>query len=95
MNYIRTEADGQLVFDETTEFLMIPSMLHGFHNTSTETASSVSRRNVYVFHGDVEMPEEEADAVAELLSKEMQAAAELSVPLPAEAKSGRSWYDAK
>ena len=59
MNYIRTEADGQLVFDETTEFLMIPSMLHGFHNTSTETASSVSRRNVYVFHGDVEMPEEE------------------------------------
>ena len=26
MNYIRTEADGQLAFTETTESLMIPSM---------------------------------------------------------------------
>jgi DNA polymerase I-like protein with 3'-5' exonuclease and polymerase domains len=33
--------------------------------------------------------------VAELVSREMQAVAELKVPLQAEAKYGKSWYDAK
>ena len=59
MNYIRTEADGQLAFTETSGSLMIPSMLYGFHNTSTETAVAVSGRDAFVFHGFVDLPEDE------------------------------------
>ena len=43
----------------------------------------------------VECPEEIADAVAELISREMESIAALNVPLTAEAKFGKSWYDAK
>ena len=43
----------------------------------------------------VECPAEIAEGVAELVSREMQAVAELKVPLQAEAKIGESWYDAK
>ena len=43
----------------------------------------------------VECPEELAKQVAELVSREMEQVAELNVPLTAEAKWGKSWYDAK
>ena len=43
----------------------------------------------------VECPEEIADAVSALVSREMAQVAKLSVPLLAEAKWGKSWYDAK
>ena len=43
----------------------------------------------------VECPEPIAPQVAELISREMQAVAQLRVPLVAEAKTGKSWYDAK
>ena len=43
----------------------------------------------------VECPEEIAPQVAELVSREMQDIAVLHVPLTAEAKTGKSWYDAK
>ena len=43
----------------------------------------------------VECPEEIAVQVAGLISEEMQNVAQLSVPLTAEAKFGKSWYDAK
>ena len=43
----------------------------------------------------VECPEAIASQVAELISREMELVAELSVPLTAEAKIGKSWYDAK
>ena len=43
----------------------------------------------------VECPEELASAVAQLVSREMEQVAQLSVPLVAEAKFGKSWYDAK
>ena len=43
----------------------------------------------------VECPEEIAAQVAELVSREMQGIAALNVPLTAEAKTGKSWYDAK
>ena len=43
----------------------------------------------------VECPEGIAEQVAALVSKEMQGVAELAVPLTAEAKYGKSWYDAK
>ena len=43
----------------------------------------------------VECPDEIAAQVADLVSKEMQNVAQLTVPLTAEAKFGKSWYDAK
>ena len=43
----------------------------------------------------VECPEEIADAVSALVSREMAQVAKLSVPLLAEAKWGKSWYEAK
>ena len=43
----------------------------------------------------IECPEEIAPQVAALISKEMEQAAKLSVPLLAEAKWGNSWYEAK
>ena len=41
MDYIRTEADGQLTLTQSTEFLFIPSCLYGFHNTETTVEKSV------------------------------------------------------
>ena len=43
----------------------------------------------------VECPEEIAPQVAELISREMSGIANLAVPLIAEAKIGKSWYEAK
>ena len=43
----------------------------------------------------VECPEEIAEAVANLVSEQMQQVAKLNVPLLAEAKWGKSWYEAK
>ena len=43
----------------------------------------------------VECPEGEAEQVEAILTQEMQAVADLSVPLVAEAHAGRSWYEAK
>lgn len=43
----------------------------------------------------VECPEAIAEKVCELLSREMMGVEKLSVPLAAEAKFGKSWYDAK
>ena len=43
----------------------------------------------------VECPESIAPQVAELVSREMEGIAALNVPLTAEAKIGKSWYDAK
>ena len=43
----------------------------------------------------VECPEEIAAEVAALVSREMEQVAVLNVPLTAEAKWGKSWYDAK
>ena len=43
----------------------------------------------------VECPEEEAESVKALLSREMESVARLSVPLIADAAAGRSWAEAK
>ena len=43
----------------------------------------------------VECPETMAEEVAKVVSREMSAVADLSVPLQAEAKWGKSWYEAK
>ena len=43
----------------------------------------------------IEAPAEEAEAVAKLLKTEMMAAADLSVPLSVEVKTGDNWYETK
>jgi len=43
----------------------------------------------------VECPETQAEGVAALISREMEAVSDLQVPLTAEAKIGKSWFDAK
>ena len=43
----------------------------------------------------VECPESQAEEVAALVSREMEQVASLKVPLTAEAKFGKSWYEAK
>ena len=43
----------------------------------------------------IEAPIEEKEEVTLLLTEAMESAASLSVPLVAEANTGKSWYDAK
>lgn len=43
----------------------------------------------------VEAPEEESEAVKKLLQEEMENAVQLAVPLTADAKAGKTWYEAK
>ena len=43
----------------------------------------------------VECPQQDAEAVAALVSREMEQVAQLRVPLLAEAKWGKSWFEAK
>ena len=43
----------------------------------------------------VECPESEAEMVSVVLREEMEGAARLSVPLVADTRAGKSWYDAK
>lgn len=51
MDYIRTEADGQLIFTQSFDFLKVPSCLYGFSNTETSAKTSVSGRSVFCFEG--------------------------------------------
>ena len=43
----------------------------------------------------LESPEDECEKAKALLKEEMESVVQLSVPLRADAKSGRSWFDAK
>ena len=51
MDYIRTEAEGQLKYTQSTDFLRIPSCLYGFVNESTSTRIVESGRTVILFKG--------------------------------------------
>ena len=59
MDYIRTDADGQLTHTQSTEFLFLPSCLYGFHNTDTTVETAKSGRTVYCHKGTLDLPEEE------------------------------------
>lgn len=59
MDYIRTEADGQLVITQSTGYMLIPSSLYGFHNTETSVKRSSSDKIVYCHRGTLDLPEEE------------------------------------
>ena len=57
----------------------------------------LSARLVLQVHDEliVECPKEEVETVMELVTQEMTSAAQLKVPLVADAHMGRSWYEAK
>ena len=58
---------------------------------------NLSARLVLQVHDEliVECPKEEAETVMELVTQEMTSAAQLKVPLVADAHMGSSWYEAK
>lgn len=60
-------------------------------------AEGLKSRLVLQVHDEliVEAPEDEQEYIKKLLTEEMEGAMSLSIPLEAEAKSGRTWYDAK
>ena len=57
MEYIRVEENGQLVLEETSRNLQIPSCLYGFRNTMTTAAKAKSGRNVFCFQGELDADE--------------------------------------
>ena len=59
MDYIRKEADGQLAFTQSTDFLKIPSCLYGFHNETTTVKTAYSGRQVFCFEGTLDASEED------------------------------------
>ena len=59
MDYIRTEADGQLTLTQSTEYLVLPSCLYGFHNTETTVETAKSGRIIYCHKGTLDIPEDE------------------------------------
>ena len=59
IDYIRTTENGQLVFEQSTEFLRIPSTLYGFQNTETMVGTAKSGREVYCFQGVLALNEAE------------------------------------
>lgn len=59
MNYIRTSEQGQLVWEQSTAFLRIPSHFHGFMNDSTTTETTVSGRTAFCFHGELDASEDD------------------------------------
>ena len=64
---------------------------------AAQAAEGLEARLIMQVHDEliVECPEAEASRVEQLLQQEMQGVAELSVPLLAEAHSGRNWLAAK
>lgn len=67
MDYIRTDGNGQLVFEQSTEFLQIPSCLFGFHNTETIVGKAASGRTVYCFQGKLNLTENERRCESSLI----------------------------
>ncbi|MCR4763748.1 MAG: ISL3 family transposase [Lachnospiraceae bacterium] len=59
MDYIRTEADGQLTLTQSTECLVLPSCQYGFHNTETTVVTAKSGRIIYCHRGTLDIPEDE------------------------------------
>ncbi len=59
-------------------------------------AEGLEARLVLQVHDEliVECPEGEAEAVTALLKREMEGVAQLSVPLTADAKAGKTWAEA-
>jgi len=78
----------------TAADIMKIAMVNVFNRLGTE---KLSAKLILQVHDEliVECPECEADAVCCILREEMENAAKLSVPLVAETRAGKSWFDAK
>ena len=59
MDYIRSEANGQLCFETSSEKLWIPSCLYGFHNTETEVVTGAYGEKEFRMKGNVDVSEED------------------------------------
>ena len=59
MDHIRTNENGQLVFEQSTEHLQIPNCLYGFLNTETVMGKATSGSTVYCFQRELDLPERE------------------------------------
>ncbi len=59
MDYIRTETDGQLLFTQSSDFLLVPSCLHGFHNNDTSVKTVKSGRSIYCHKGVLSLSDDE------------------------------------
>ena len=59
MDYIRTDATEQLVYEHSPEYLLIPSFLHGFHNSKTTEETTRSGRSLFVHFGSLDVSAEE------------------------------------
>ncbi len=58
MDHIRKEANGQLAFTQSTDYLKIPSCLYGFCNKDTSVKISKSGRQVFRFEVTLDASEE-------------------------------------
>lgn len=69
------------------------AMVRVYHRLKAELPEA---RLILQVHDEliVEAPEDKAAQAAKILTEEMQGAVKLAVPLTADAKEGRSWYDA-
>ena len=59
MDYTLTSGEIQAESVQKTEFLQIPSLLFGFHNTETVKKKACSGRNIYCFMGKLDLPEDD------------------------------------
>ena len=69
-------------------------MVRVFHALQKD---ALQARLILTVHDEliIECPAYEAYMVMDMITREMEQAVKLSVPLVAEAKMGESWYDAK
>ena len=105
--YIPELKDGKYMVREAAKRMAMNSPIQGTAADIIKIAmlrvdraiksAGLAARLVLQVHDEliVECPEAEADTVRALVTREMEAAAQLAVPLTAEAKTGRSWYEAK
>lgn len=59
MDYIRTDADGQLVLTTATEDFRIPCCLYGMHDIETTVSKTKTKQKIYVFSGKMFLEEKD------------------------------------
>ena len=69
MQYTHTEANGQLAFNDPSNFLIIPCALQGFENTDTTVHETVTGRTVFRFEGSIVLTED--DRICECCDRRM------------------------
>ena len=90
----KPKALADKVAQGTAADIMKLAMVHVFRRLRAE---NLEAKLIMQVHDEliVECPESEAEQVKRLVAEEMERVADLSVPLVAEAHSGRNWLEAK